>query len=235
MGRGLSGAANPQYRGVKDQIVALALAGHRRIEIAEKLGCSYRYTGRVLKAAGIHMGRPAGADNHAWRGGRMIDLDGYVLVQTTPTRLSEHRQLMTRELGRDLAETEVVDHIDGITIHNDPTNLRVFSTNGEHLRETISGRPKQISEAGRLNIRAQKKNLVGTALQPVDIYRRRKARGDVRLRAILRAALELGKEHPCLSGTQHWLEQAQIDPCSDRSLQRAWGDLCRRYEQDLAQ
>lgn len=216
---------------VKDEILRLAAAGYRRKQIADELGCAYTYTGRVLKNAGIHLGRPKGADNHAWRGGRMVDLDGYVLLQTKPIRVLEHRKVMEGVVGRPLTETEVVDHIDGITIHNDPTNLRLFATNGEHLATTAKG-PRAWSMEGRQNIGARTDR--GVAIVPVDTYRQRKARGDVRLRAILRAALELGKEHPCLSATTHWLEQAGIDPSCDRSLQRAWDDLERRYELDLA-
>jgi hypothetical protein len=136
-------------------------------------------------------------------------------------------------LGRELTPEEVVDHIDGITIHNDPSNLRVFASNGEHLRETTSGRPKSISVAGRRNVKAQKKHLVGSVLAAVDTYRRRKERGDVRLRAILRGWLELDKDSPHLWGTRHWLEQSGIDPDSRPSLERAWDDLERRYALDL--
>jgi hypothetical protein len=165
----------------------------------------------------------------------MVDLDGYVLLRTKPSRVLEHRQVAAKTLGRDLLESEVVDHIDGITIHNDPKNLRVFATNAEHLRATITGqdRSASVSSAGRRNIRAQKKNLVGTTLPPVDTYRLRKERGDVRLRAILRAVRELGKGHPCLSGTTHWLKQIGIDPDCDRSLEHAWAALESRYAADL--
>lgn len=235
MSKGQSGSANPQYRGVKDRIVELAQQGYRRNEIASKLDCSYRYTGRVLKAAGIELGYARGEHNPAWRGGRKVDLDGYVLLETSPRRRLEHRQVMAETLGRPLLPEEVVDHIDGITIHNAPSNLRVFASNGEHLKATLTGIPKAISLSGSSNIRAQKKSLVGTSLAPVDTYRLRKERGDVRLRAILRAALELGIAHPCLSGTLHWLEQAGIDPASRSSLRRGWRDLCERWERDLAQ
>lgn len=218
------------------QIVQLAHL-ESSIRIAEELGCSPRYVRRVLRQHGLNnpAGPPRGDRNPSWRGGRMVDLDGYVLLQTKPTRVSEHRHVAAQTLGRELLESEVVDHIDGITIHNDPKNLRVFATNGVHLRATITGRDRSasVSNSGRRNIKAQKKNLVGTVFEPVDTYRLRKERGDVRLRAILRAALELGKEHPCLSGTTHWLKQTGIDPSCDRSLERAWAALESRYAEDL--
>jgi hypothetical protein len=142
---------------------------------------------------------------------------------------------MEKQLGRSLLPEEVVDHIDGITIHNDPSNLRLFATNGDHLRATITGITKRTSASGQRNISAQKKNLVGPVLARVDTYRLRKERGDVRLRAILRASLELGIGHPCLSGTTHWLEQAGIDPLSRPSLERAWAALESRFSWDLIQ
>lgn len=221
------------------QVAAIADGILSRTQIAEQLGCT---EARVKKALARNphiprrrVGPPPGERNPAWVGGRMVDLDGYVLLATKPTRISEHRVVMERELGRPLLPGEVVAHIDGITIHNAPANLRLFATNGEHLRATISDREKQVSQAGKRNIRAQKKNLVGTVLAPVDTYRLRKERGDVRRLAILRAALELGTAHPCLLGTTHWLEQSGIDPTSRPSLERALADLKCRYDADLAQ
>jgi hypothetical protein len=191
------------------QVAAIADGVLSGTQIAERLGCT---VARVKKALARNphiprrrVGPPPGERNPSWRGGRIVDLDGYVLLSTRPTRILEHRSVMERKLGRLLLPGEVVDHVDGITIHNDPTNLK-----------------------------AQKKNLVGRVLEPVDTYRLRKERGDVRLHAILRAALELGIRHPCLLGTTHWLEQSGIDPTSRPSLERAWADLMRRYDEDLA-
>ena len=160
----------------------------------------------------------------------MVDSDGYVCLRTKPTRVLEHRVVMEQELGRPLSTAEVVDHIDGITIHNAPRNLRLFESNAAHLSATLKKAP-MLSRSGAVNtgIRSD----LGREYQPVDIHRLRKARGDVRLRAILRAALELGTEHPCLSGTMHWLTQSGIDPESRRSLERAWDNLTSRYAEDL--
>lgn len=210
----------------------LALSHLRSPHIAEQLGCNARYARRILKKHGLEhrIGPPDGENNPAWRGGRMVDLDGYVLLQTKPTRVLEHRQIVQQVVGRPLTSTEVVDHIDGITIHNAPANLRVFATNGEHLAATTA--PPVWSKSGRQNI--GRRIDIGRGIQRVDTHRQRKERGDVRLRAILRAALELGTEHPCLSGTRHWLTQNGIDPYSRPNLKRAWDDLLRRFAADLA-
>ena len=216
------------------QVAAIADGFLSRTQIAEQLGCT---AARVKKALARNphiprrpVGPPPGKRNPAWIGGRMVDLDGYVLLSTKPTRVSEHRVVMEQKLGRLLLPGEVVDHIDGITIHNDPTNLRLFASNGEHLASTSTG-SRAWSVLGRQNIGRRTDR--GIEIQRVDTYRLRKERGDVRLHAILRAALELGTEHPCLLGTTHWLEQSGIDPTSRPSLERAWGDLMRRFDEDL--
>jgi len=213
----------------------LSLAHLPSTQIAPIVGCSARYVRKVLVKYGVShpVGAPFGDRNHSWVGGRMVDLDGYVLLQTKPSRVSEHRAVMESMISRPLTLLEVVDHIDGITIHNDPSNLRLFASNGEHLAATITGHSKNFSVSGLANI--GKRTDLGEALVPVDTYHLRKKRGDVRLLAILRASLELGITHPCLLGTTHWLTQNGIDPASRHSLELAWGDLMNRYELDLQQ
>lgn len=211
----------------------LQLAHLPSTEIGKALGCSPRYARRILAKHGLSrpVGPPRGEKNPSWVGGRMVDLDGYILIRTSPRRVSEHRSVMESHLGRSLLPEEVVDHIDGITIHNSVENLRVFASNGQHLSATTSGTQRSWSVAGRKNI--GRRTDLGLTLEPVDTYRRRKKRGDVRLHAILRAALELGIKHPCLLGTRHWLEQNEIDPYSLHSLKQAWVELMHRFEQDL--
>lgn len=211
----------------------LSLSHLRSTKIAEHLGLSARYVRRVLAKNGLShpIGPPPGKDNPAWVGGRMVTQDGYVLLRNSPPRLVEHRFVVEQHLGRPLLVTEVVDHIDGITIHNDISNLRVFPNNGAHLAATTSGKTRCWSAAGRENIGVRTD--LGLTIERVDTYRRRIKRGDVRLHAILRASLELGIAHPCLSGTLHWLTQRGIDPTSRRSLELALAELKRRYELDL--
>ena len=211
----------------------LELSHLRSTKISILLECSDRYVRKVLKRHGLahRRGPPDGEDNPSWKGGRMVDLDGYILLSTKPHRRSEHRQVMAESLGRELTDLEVGDLIDAITIHNDISNLRLFATNGEHLAATPTGVNHDWSVSGLENIGARTDR--GREIQPVDTYRLRKERGDVRLRAILRAAIELGKEHPCLLGTMHWLEQIGIDPTCDHSLKLAWGDLMNRFDADI--
>lgn len=98
--------------------------------------------------------------NHFWTGGRTVDAHGYVLLHAPDHphadykgRVREHRLVMEQQLGRYLEPGEVVDHIDGNTSNNAPSNLRLFASNAEHLRVTLAGRTPNWSEDGRRRIR----------------------------------------------------------------------------------
>lgn len=94
-----------------------------------------------------------------WKGGTKI-VKGYVYqrVQDHPNKskhggyVAVHRLVMERALGRFLSKIEVVDHIDGNTQNNDPSNLRVFASNAEHLRVTLAGKCPKWSEDGKKRI-----------------------------------------------------------------------------------
>lgn len=184
-------------------------------------------------------GPPRGERNPDWQGGRSIDRDGYATVPAPEGhprarsigRIAEHRLVMERRLGRYLERHEVVDHIDGLTLHNAPENLRLFASNAAHLSETLRGRAKEISVSGRQNIHLQGRHTEG--FEPVDTHRLRRERGDLRLRAILQLALKLGTDSPFLLGTRRHLAKAGIVDLERSTIERAWGDLCLRWEADL--
>jgi hypothetical protein len=121
---------------------------------------------------------------------------------------------MEKTLGRHLRHEEVVDHIDGLRLHNAPENLRVFPSNAHHLQTTLTGVKKQWSVAGMDRIR--KRNLPNANPVPVNKYRQAVKSGDFALRQILLLALRLGRDSPYLLGTTQWTEKAGID-MSDRS------------------
>lgn len=108
-------------------------------------------------------------ENHpAWKGGTRVQ-KGYLCVMirrddptygyllrvryrdgkmTKTGAVAVHRMVMHNKLGRRLEPGEVVDHIDGNTLNNDPENLRLFATNADHLRETLRGRVPKWTEDG---------------------------------------------------------------------------------------
>jgi hypothetical protein len=65
---------------------------------------------------------------------------GYVEVKCgrDGKRVYEHRLVMEQKLGRTLRPGEVVHHIDADRANNDPDNLMVFASNGEHLRYELA-------------------------------------------------------------------------------------------------
>lgn len=222
--------------------------GSRTIqEIADILGSSHSGTKKAisrLKLPTRPTGPPTGERNPSFAGGRKIDHDCYVLVtaplghphaRTRVTRkygvILEHRLVLEKKIGRYLEPHEVVDHIDELTLHNHPDNLRLFEDNSAHLRATISGKKHSVSVLGlSKNPRSTAPPLTDL---PVDTYGLRKKRGDVRLRGILLAALKFGIDSPFLLGSHRHLEKAEIDYSSRSSLELALQALNHRYEQDL--
>lgn len=225
------------------QIVALSDGTRSSVQIAREVSASPRYVRKILTRLNLprlREGAQPGKANHQYVSGRRVDLDGYVLI-TVPsdhpyartrtgrgTKLMyEHRYVMEQKLGRYLLPSEIVDHIDGLTLHNAPGNLRLFRSNGEHLAATLTGRKKLLSAE------AQRKLSIAPRLRPslgqVDNYARRRKSGDVRLRQILLTALKLDADSPFLLGTSRHTKKAGID-LSDRSkIQRALGDLYERW------
>jgi hypothetical protein len=226
------------------KIVALADGARTSAEIALIVGLTPRYVRKVLLRKNLPRlnegGQPGGA-NHQYKTGRRIDHDGYAQV-TSPkdhpyarlrtnrgTKLiAEHRLILEQKLGRFLLPEEVVDHIDGLTLHNSPANLRLFASNTEHLSVTKAGSAPNLSAAGALNtgIRTD----LGKAIGRVDMHAIRRKRGDVRLRQILLAALSLGTDSPYLLGTSHHTKKAGIVMSSRSTIERALADLYARWE-----
>lgn len=206
-------------------------------QIAEIVGSTPKYVQRQMLAHDLPRLQQRlpmyGAANKAWVGGRAIDLGGYALVNAPESHplarrggsIYEHRIVMEKTLGRFLSRQEVVDHIDGVTIHNHPDNLRLFASNRDHMKATISGQIPSWSEEGRNKLRVYRQQ---KDLPVVDKHRLNKERGDVRLRTILRAWLLLDRDSPYLCGTRHWLEKSGIDDFSHSNLELRLRDVLQR-------
>lgn len=143
----------------------------------ERLVCIYREVRTVAETARIlgvkrstvrhclnRAGEPilsqsdaqSGHRNRAWKGGTWVDANGYVMEHspTHPHRTSngymcKHRLVMEKECGRYLRPGEVVHHIDGNPANNSPSNLQLFASNADHLRQTLSGKRPRWTEQGR--------------------------------------------------------------------------------------
>ena len=86
-----------------------------------------------------------------WKGGRRTRPDGYVYMLAPDdhpypayTKASgskyilEHRYVMEQHLGRYLEPNEVVHHIDENPSNNDIGNLRLYSSQSEHISDAHS-------------------------------------------------------------------------------------------------
>ena len=137
--------------------------------IAEQVGTCDQHVSRLCRKHGIETRRRGprpGPGNSGWRGGRVTDKDGYVLVWVDdhpharrPARrvgssgyVLEHRLVMEAQIGRHLDPSEVVHHRNGIRDDNRPENLEVFRSNADHLRHELTGRCPEWTDEGRAAI-----------------------------------------------------------------------------------
>lgn len=225
------------------QVRELATGDMSSVEIAAALGRNPRHIRKILLKYDfprLPKNSPTGPRNASYAGGRRVNKNGYVYVsapvghpqgKVLPGKnvpyVFEHRLVLEQKLGRYLLPEERVDHIDGLTLHNHPDNLRLFPSNAEHLRATLTGQVPQWSEAGYDNMVLRHRP--GAVIQPVDIHRRRTAAGASRLRQILLAALKLGTDSPYLLGTSRHTTKAEIDMSSRSTIERALDDLCAQW------
>ena len=79
--------------------------------------------------------------NGMWKGGRAKTEGGYILIKcgghprtSKDGYVREHVLVMEKHLGRYLTSKEIVHHENEITNDNRIENLRLFSTDNEHIR-----------------------------------------------------------------------------------------------------
>ncbi len=123
--------------------------GDLLMDIADDLGVHISTVERLRRIEGMPPARRGsfrpGAQHPLWKGGRIQDKHGYVLVHL-PTHphtncsgyVREHRLVIEKKLGRFLDPVEVVHHIDGNPANNHPDNLHLYATNGDHMRAEAS-------------------------------------------------------------------------------------------------
>lgn len=90
--------------------------------------------------------QPRGADSWAWKGGRVIDAQGYVWIfapdhpYVVNRYVLEHRLVMEQIIGRYLEPGEDVHHINEIKTDNRPENLELM-THSAHMSYHRTKRP----------------------------------------------------------------------------------------------
>ena len=133
--------------------ISMYLSGMTQQEVAEALGVTQKVIHTMLKREGIKTRKAAkrnqtGESNHMWKGGRVIDGGGYVLIKKHDhTRrkkagqyVPEHVLVMEKHLGRKLnwfgpghPDSEIVHHINGDKKDNRIENLMIVNF-VEHMK-----------------------------------------------------------------------------------------------------
>ncbi len=82
----------------------------------------------------------SGSKNHQWKGGKIKDKHGYILVKcpghpmcNSLGYVREHRLKMEEKIGRLLTRKEVVHHINHQKDDNRIENLELYESGGKHL------------------------------------------------------------------------------------------------------
>jgi len=122
---------------LNERIVELHSQNLSQQKIGDAVGISQCVVSRVLRQLNLMPNNPKhiriGEDNNFWKGGRIKNKDGYILISSNeyPTMRSktgyilEHRLNMSRYLGRALEKWESVHHIDGDKENNNISNLQL--------------------------------------------------------------------------------------------------------------
>ena len=146
--------------------------------IGEQLGIPAKLIQKACKKHGIkcqRKGPRSGPEHKNWKGEEKFDKSGYTLVYCPDhpscvsanairaqkangkffrkrTHVQKHRLVMEQILGRFLSSEEVVHHKNGNVQDNRPENLQLFSTNAEHLAETLAGKIPNWTQQGKAAI-----------------------------------------------------------------------------------
>ncbi|HDZ25497.1 MAG TPA: hypothetical protein ENH65_03180 [Candidatus Aminicenantes bacterium] len=128
--------------------------------VANQINCGNQHVSRICKKHGIKSqpcGNRLGPDHPEWKGGEIIDKDGYCLVycpghpnarKPREKYVLKHRLVMENHIGRYLERDEVVHHKKARS-DNRIENLVLYSANSEHLKGELKGKIPNWTDAGR--------------------------------------------------------------------------------------
>lgn len=132
-------------------------------EISRATGLKQKHVQKLLKKYDLPRQKQGdsakGKRNHFWKGGKVVDKSGYILVKMNNHPfcnalgyVREHRLIMENKLKRYLLPIEVVHHKNGIKNDNRIENLELFSKNSEHLKKELKEKIPRWSDSGKKNI-----------------------------------------------------------------------------------
>lgn len=156
---------NPTAEEVARLRALLADPTYSQRQVAEVLGWPLRRVERLIPRLGLpthKRGRFRGERDARWKGGRIVDKNGYALrwcpghphARKHTKYILEHRLVMEEMLGRYLDPTEVVHHRSRDKQDNRPENLELFASNADHLSTTLKGRRPKWTTSGIARIQA---------------------------------------------------------------------------------
>ena len=134
--------------------------------VADQWECANQTISKLCRKHKIRCQRTgprAGPGHPEWKGGRLITRLGYIRVYcpghpyaAKPRKkyVFEHRLVMEAHIGRYLLPGEVCHHKNGVHHDNRIENLRLYATNGEHLKDELTGHCPKWSEEGKARILA---------------------------------------------------------------------------------
>lgn len=227
-----------------DEIRNLISDGWTQQAIAEKLAkeIDHRITAKLIykvcRKHGIkcqRTGPRAGEGHPEWKGGRIVDKNGYIHVwapdhpecqRVNEARrlkanggyyrkekyIQEHRLVMEKFLGRYLLPTEVVHHKNSDKTDNRIENLELFDSNAKHLAETLAGQCPKWTQTGIARMRA------AAILKSYPEARKCSFRQLAKLLLSIQAELELDAI-PSKIEFDHWLTQNRLTP--ERAFEKA--------------
>lgn len=150
----------------KDLILKMNHEGASLTQIGRKIGTNKRHVKAFLRLHGETRKFPMawkGEKCNHWKGGRIVDQDGYVLVYCpghpgarNPDKryILEHRLVMENHIGRYLLPGEVCHHRNKNRADNRIENLELFSSNPEHLKSELTGKVPKWTSEGKARMQA---------------------------------------------------------------------------------